>query len=157
VGEGRRSDAKSTSKDSNRRDPQEWTKLVFEYYKHLTTLNGVAVAVLLTIYREEILNRGTISYSLVLFGIGVLCCSIGMIRLMVFFPLSPGSGQMTNFPFLARTAGILFTSAVGVIVVAALDYPGWLAIVALVFFAVAYLLARSGRTIFGYGFPRDRR
>jgi hypothetical protein len=119
------------------------------------TLNGVGVAVMLTVYQQEILNKGSVSYSLVLFGLGVLCCSLGMIRLMAFFPLSLGTGQTTDFPLTAQLAGYLFTGAVGVVVGFALDLPKRLVIVVLVVLVLGYVWALSGRMIFGYGFPRD--
>jgi hypothetical protein len=156
VGRSRkRRGASSSLAKPNERDPQEWTKLVFDYYKHLATLNGVGVAVMLTVYRQEIVDKGSISYSLVLFGLGVLCCSMGMIRLMAFFPLSPGTGQVTDFPLTAQLAGYLFTGAVGVVVGSALDLPKLVVIIVLVVLILGYIWALSGRTIYGYGFPRD--
>jgi hypothetical protein len=143
VGRRRRCRAKSSLGDPKGRDPQEWTRLVFDYYKHLATLNGVGVAVMLTVYRQEILDKGSVTYSLVLFELGVLCCALGMICLIAFFHLS------------AQLAGYLFTGAAVVVVGSALDLPKRLVTVVLVVLILGYVWALSGRTIFGYGFPHD--
>ncbi len=133
----------------------EWTKLVFDYYKHLATLSGVGAAVMLTVYQQGLLDKESSGGALVLFGLGVFFCATGMWRLLVFFPLSPGTGQTTDLPLLAVLAGSVFTQAVGLAVGSALDFPIWLMIVVGVILIVAFAWALTGRNVLGYGLPRS--
>jgi hypothetical protein len=138
------------------RDPQEWTKLVFDYYKHIATLNGVGAAVLLAVYPQEILSKDIVGLALIFFGLGVLCCAWGMMPSLSWFPLSPGTRQAADVPLFAQLAGNFFAQAVASALAAALDLPDWLLITTLLILLGMLVWTLSGRNVFGYGFPRSK-
>lgn len=150
----RRTEATAVNRAGNR-DPLEWTKLVFDYYKQIAALNGVGAALLLTLYRQQILSPGSIGIAIVLFGLGVLCCAWGMMRLLIWFPLSPGTGEAADIPFLAQLASNFFAQAVVVGLTAAFELPLRLTLPILVLLVAGLLWTLTGRSLFGFRLPRS--
>ena len=117
-------------------------------------MNGVGAALLLTVYQREILPKDSVGLALVLFGLGVLCCALGMMRLITWFPLSPGTETMADVPLLAVLVGSFFVQAVVATLSAAFDIPISLLITVLGILLLALAWRLSGSSFFGFRLPR---
>jgi hypothetical protein len=67
-------------------DQREWQKLLFDYYKHFTTLGGAAALVLLAIYREDVLPGKVVVAAAVCFTLSTLFSLFGLLMLLAAFP-----------------------------------------------------------------------
>jgi hypothetical protein len=114
------------AKTRERGDQQEWTKLVFDYYKQLATFSGVGAAVVLAVFQQEILGAGLVRLALVLFAVCALACVYGMWRLLIWFDLYFDRSQRSDLPLLAQVATALFSNAVLSLLLSTFDPPAWL-------------------------------
>jgi len=138
--------------DHDRHDDQrEWLKLLFEHYKHFTTLSGAGALVILTIYREDVLSHGiagkALWVTLILFALVVVISSFGMAGILDMFP-HPGRGQWRRYPLLAHAAWMLFAVGVGLLLYVASGFSGLpllIAIVVLILLLIVVLLVRRSR------------
>lgn len=95
---------------------KEWRELVFDYYKHLTTLSGAAIVLVLAIYREDILELDSVQFALVMFVLSLYTAVTGMRRVLVWFPYVR-TGNRPDAPFLAEVSvGLLSTGVAGILI-----------------------------------------
>jgi hypothetical protein len=62
----------------HRQGEQERLMLSLDYFKHLTTISGVATVGLVAVYQEELLNREFIGIALVMFAISAIFAILGL-------------------------------------------------------------------------------
>lgn len=95
-------------------DPHEFTKLLLDYYKHLSTLSGAGIVVMLTVFREDVLERFLVFYTVASFAIAILVCLSGYILTLVLFdyPLTLQENGQVPIPLSALVAAYLFGQAI---------------------------------------------
>lgn len=95
-------------------DPHELTKLIVDYYKHLSTLSGAGIIVMLTIFREDVLDRILVSYAVVLFALAILACLFGYGLTLALFnrPFKIPENAPVPLPLTALAATFLFAQAI---------------------------------------------
>jgi hypothetical protein len=70
-------------------DHREWQKLLFDFYKHFTTLSLAATLVLLAIYQEDVLKGKVLVGVAVCFALSTLLSLFGLIITLAAFPILP--------------------------------------------------------------------
>jgi hypothetical protein len=70
-------------------DHREWQKLLFDFYKHFTTLSLAAALVLLAIYQEDVLKEKVLVGVAVCFAISTLLSLFGLLFTLTAFPILP--------------------------------------------------------------------
>jgi hypothetical protein len=70
-------------------DHREWQKLLFDFYKHFTTLSLAAALVLLAIYQEDVLKGKVLVAVAVCFAISTLLSLFGLLATLTAFPFLP--------------------------------------------------------------------
>jgi hypothetical protein len=70
-------------------DHREWQKLLFDFYKHFTTLSLAASLVLLAIYQQDVIKGKVLVAVAVCFAISTLLSLYGLIFILVAFPFLP--------------------------------------------------------------------
>ena len=135
----------AVDEDREEQSRQELLKLLFEFFKHITTLGGAAAVVLLAVYREGIAERELLPSSLVMLGCGVFAAILGMVLAVGRFRKGSAAGQLD----LAMLAVAIALVAGGFIVFIAqiLNIPSWVLVIALIVIAAALVYVRyTGRT-----------
>jgi hypothetical protein len=70
-------------------DHREWQKLLFDFYKHFTTLSLAAALVLLAIYQEDVLKGKVLVGVAVCFALSTLLSLFGLLFTLTAFPFRP--------------------------------------------------------------------
>ena len=121
---------------------EEWTALIFDFYKHLATLSGAGAAVVLVVYQEGLLSLDLITLALALFALSAACCTLGMYRLLIWFPygMNVDSDGKNDLPFLLQTAVNCTAQALVSLLLSWIDVPSWLAVTLLILAVVLVIL-----------------
>jgi hypothetical protein len=70
-------------------DHREWQKLLFDFYKHFTTLSTAAALVLLAIYQGDMLQGKVVVAAAVCFTLSTLFSLYGLTVIVMVFPWLP--------------------------------------------------------------------
>jgi len=114
----------SESEDRERR-AEEFAKLCFEYFKHLTTLSTAGAVVVLAVYRELTVGTVLLAATLVLFGVTILTCVISMMACTTHFSSSPYRVSERNLGWLMAGASISFVTGVESFMPLMIQLPNW--------------------------------
>jgi len=134
---------------------EEFVKLCFEFFKHLTTLSTAGALVVLAVYRELAVGEWLLGLTLVLFGISILASVLSMMVCTALFSSSDfePSERLLGWAMLV-SAGSFVTGSESFMLFLA-EWPRWLnlALIPVVSVALVWLvktrppfLRRSGST-----------
>ena len=120
--------------EARERRAEEYVKLCFELFKHLTTLSTAGALVAMAVYREVSAGTGLLALTLALFGVTILAAVMGMIAAIGYFapsPHRPTRGLLLVFMFVVS---ISFVLAVANFMFGLVDIqmPWWVRIIAIV-------------------------
>jgi hypothetical protein len=95
-------------------DVHELTKVLVDYYKHLSTLSGAGIVVMLAIYREDVVERFLVAYTVVSFAVTILACLAGIMQILLLFhrPLRLQEHEPVPLPFMTWAAAYFFGNAI---------------------------------------------
>jgi predicted cobalt transporter CbtA len=133
-----------TEKDAHERRAEEYVKLCFEIFKHLTTLSTAGALVVLAVYREISIETWLVTLTLILFGLTVLTCVMSMTLAAGYFADTSTRASERQLMWLLTVVSATFTLAVVLFTFLPLELPQWTALIlALVLVFVGVMLLRA--------------
>lgn len=123
-------------------DPQELTKLLVEYYKHLSTLSGVGLIAMLAIYREDVFEQFFAFFTVASFAVALLACLAGFVEVLFLFhyPLKIRENEPIPALFMAMAVAFLFTQAIVSLLISLALSAAWFALLGVFLISSVVLL-----------------
>jgi hypothetical protein len=121
----------------------ELLKLLFEFFKHFTTLGAAVGVILLAVYREGVADRLLVATSLVMFGLGVIAAAYGMV--FVLFRMRSGNPVGVGPLVLVALVMALICGGLLLFIQELLAVPNWVGVILLVVLLGLIIYGRYGR------------
>ncbi len=113
------------------RRAEEFVKLCFEVFKHLTTLSTAGALVVLAVYRELGVGGTLLGLTLVMFGVSILASVVSMLLCTTHYASSAyGPSELVLGWLMFAAAGSFVAGAESFMLVLA-EWPRWLNVVLL--------------------------
>jgi hypothetical protein len=110
----------------------EYVKLCFEIFKHLTTLSTAGALVVLAVYREVSVETWLVATTFPLFGMTILISLFSMLIAAGYFASTSSPPSQRLLIWCLTGASITFIAAVTGFMLIPLQLPQWLSLVALI-------------------------
>jgi hypothetical protein len=125
VEEGVREVSENGAREEERR-ADEFVKLCFEVFKHLTTLSTAGALVVLAVYREIGVVEWLLGLTLVLFGVSILASVVSMMLCTTYYASSAFSPSEPVLGWLMFAAAGSFLTGAESFMLLLTEWPRWL-------------------------------
>ena len=123
--------ARVTENEAQERRIEEFIKLCFEFFKHLTTLSTAGALVVLAVYRELAFEAVLLAITLALFGVTILISVLSMMTCTTYFSPSDFRPSERVWGWLMFGASASFITGVESFMLFLIQWPRWLSLILL--------------------------
>jgi len=114
-----------TENEAQERHTEEFVKLCFEVFKHLTTLSTAGALVILALYSEISIQPWLVALTLALFGITILISLLSMIACTGYFSTSGSWPSKGTLGWSMAGASGSFMVGVEAFMLLLFEWPNW--------------------------------